>query len=112
MYKNLASFINNANERIFNDRLIILTVTEIKLKSGDINEEMILPRYYSKDCLYNGEKYESAGMIKDVIPKAALSELKQLIIEGSNADFKSVAEIKNWIHEKTKIKHCSLSVVG
>ncbi len=110
-YRNLAAFVNKANERIFNDRLIILAVTEIRLKSGGLNEELILPRYYAKDCVYNGERFERAGRIRDVMPAKALAELKALIVEGSKKDFKNNSQIKNWIHERTNIQQCSLSVV-
>lgn len=91
---------------------MIATVTEIKLKSGDINEEMILSRYYDKGVWYQGEYYDRSGIIKDVLSKKALSELKHLIMNGSKIDFENVAQIKFWIEQQTGIESCSLSVVG
>jgi len=110
MYDNISKFINDSNERIFNDRLMIMTIIEIMLKSGCINDELILPRYYSKDEIYDGEKYERAGMIKNVVPKKALAELKNLVSIGSKINFDSKASVKVWIQETTGISHSSLSV--
>lgn len=74
MYDNLAKFINRANERVFNDSLMRVVVVEIKLKSGQINEEMILPRCYNKAIVYDGETYNKCAQIKDLIPKQMCNE--------------------------------------
>jgi hypothetical protein len=50
MYEELKRFINKAEERRFNDALMRMTIVEIKLRSGDINEHTIMPRYYNKGC--------------------------------------------------------------
>lgn len=86
-------------------------ITEIKLKSGEINEEMILPRYYNKGIAYNGEFYKKSAMIKDLLPQKALIEIKTLTVAGSALDFETDAEIKNWIVAKTGINDCSLSAL-
>lgn len=111
MYNNLKIFINKAQERIFNDYLMNLAVLEIQLKSKTLNETMILPRYYNKSIIYNGVVYERSAMIKDLVPKKALEELKKLILSGSAIVFKNKVEIKNWIVSQTGITDCSLSTV-
>ena len=42
-YNDLAKFINKSHERRFNDALMKLVIVEIKLKSFDFNENIILP---------------------------------------------------------------------
>lgn len=111
MYNNFSKFINKAQERIFNDCLINVVVLEIQLKSKEINKEMILPRYYNKSIVYNGQVYDRSAMIKDLVPKKALEELKALIIVGSETDFENKTQIKNWIASQTDISDCSLSVI-
>jgi hypothetical protein len=110
-YARFATFINNSRERCFNDRLMLLLVLEIKLKSFELNEELILPRYQNKSFEYKGEKYESSAMIKDVLPQKALSELKELVCEGGERDFETLAECKEWIHHTTGIARGSISIV-
>lgn len=86
-----------------------ILIVEIELKSGAIVEQTILPRYYNKDCIYQGVVYKKSGFIKDVVPKKALAELQALAKEGSERDFSNRNEIKLWIHERTGISLCSLS---
>ena len=108
MYTDLAKFINNAKERIFNDTLMKLVGIEIKLKSGNLNEEIILPRYYDKGIWYNGEYLERCGMIKNILPRKALEQLKELVRMGAKIDFETNSAMRNWIADTTGINDCSL----
>jgi len=110
MYEEIKRFINKAEERRFNDALMRMTIVEIKLRSGDINEHTIMPRYYNKGCRYDGMFYEQSGTIKQIMPQKALSQLKAVIKEGSKIPFFDKSEIKNWLVDKIGISHCSLSV--
>lgn len=85
-------------------------ITEIMLSSGCVNENMILPRYYNKGIMYNGEYYDHSGSISEILPKKALVELHQLVSSGSKCNFKTKYEIKQWISENTNINDCSLSI--
>ena len=87
-----------------------LCVEEIYLKSGNINEDMLLPRYYDKGIWYNGEFYNRCGHIKDIIPKKALFQLKELVKIGSKIPFTSKTSVKNWIKEQTEINYCSIVI--
>lgn len=69
--KNISKFINKAKELRFNDALMNVVITEIRLKSGVLNEEMILPRSSNKGLYYNGEFYEQSAMIKDLLENMA-----------------------------------------
>ena len=108
MYEALAKFINRPKERPFNDALMRVVSVEIKLKSCDLNEEMILPRYYNKGILYNGERYEQSAMIKDLLPKKALEQLKELICQGAKMEFENGSVLRNWVADTTGINDCSL----
>lgn len=110
MFKNLSRFINSAKERRFNDALMNVIILEILLKNRSINEELILPRYYNIDLIYNGQLYERSAMIKDLVPKKALAEIKVLIEKGSELNFENKQQIKNWIASNTQINDCSLAV--
>ena len=107
--KNISKFINKAQEQRFNDALMNVVITEIRLKSGILNEEMILP-CNNKGIYYNGEFYEQSAMIKDLVPQKALLELKALVETGSKLNFENKQQIKNWIVNETEIKDCSLAV--
>ena len=85
-------------------------ILEILLKNRSINEELILPRYYNIDLIYNGQLYERSAMIKDLVPKKALAEIKVLIEKGSELNFENKQQIKNWIASNTQINDCSLAV--
>lgn len=111
VYGELEKFINKSDERIFNDRLMILTCVEISLKSNAIDGELILPRYRNYGVWYEGEYYPFAAQIKTLMPKKAFQELNLLINEGSKIDFKNKAQIKNWIASQTGISDSSLSMV-
>ena len=112
MYKNLAVFINKSEERIFNDSLMNVAATEISLKSGAINNQMILPRYYNRSCEYEGEVYERCGIIQEVLPNKALKELNVLVAAGSSLDFESKSALRVWIQKETGINDGSLSAIN
>ena len=94
MYKDFTKFINKGKERLFNDSLINVIVTEIKLKSRELNEYMILPRNCNQGILYNGEFYEKSNMIINMLSAKSLIQAKKLVKEGSEVDFKNTFEIK------------------
>ncbi len=108
-YNDLAIFINKANERRFNDALMMVIIIEIQLKSLNFNEDMILPRYFNKSVKYLGEIYERSAFIKDLVNKKIIGQIKKLIETGSSMDFKNTAAIKNWISKETGINNCSMS---
>ena len=111
IYGELGKFINKSDERIFNDRLMILTCIEISIKSKGIDGELILPRYRNYGVWYKGEYYPFAAQIKTLMPKKAFEQLNLLIEAGSKIDFKNRTQIKNWIASQTGISDSSLSVV-
>lgn len=111
IYGELEKFINKSDERIFNDRLMILTCIEISIKSKGIDGELILPRYRNYGVWYDGEYYPFAAQIKTLMPKKAFEQLNILIEAGSRIDFKNKTQIKNWIASQTGISDSSLSVV-
>ena len=108
-YSDLAKFINKADERRFNDTLISVLVLEIKLKTGEINPQMILPRYHSEHIIYNGEYHAFHGKIGDVMPKKALRQIQQLAQKGASLDFAKHTDILEWLHNETGITRCSLN---
>ena len=110
-FEKLKKFFNKADERIFNDMLINVIFIEIALKIKEINENLILPRYRNKSVTYEGETYQYSGKIKDIVSNEILSEIKELIINGSAIDFKTKTEIKTWIGRTTGISDCSISNV-
>lgn len=108
MYNELSSFINKSHERRFNDSIMRAVITEIKLKSGDFNEEMILPRYFNKATKYNGEVYAKSAAIKELMPKKAIEQAKALVAKGSSINLE-ITQIANWIVEETKINKGSVA---
>ena len=108
-YKDLAKFINKSHERIFNDSLMRLVIVEIKLKSFDFNENMILPRYFNKSVEYEGEIYLRSAFIKDLLSKKAIIQTKELIKKGSQIDFKTTEHLRHWISVETGINSGSLA---
>ena len=108
-YNDLAKFINKSHERRFNDALMKLVIVEIKLKSFDFNENIILPRYFNKSVEYEGEIYLRSAFIKDLLSKKAIIQTKELIKKGSQIDFKNTDHLRNWISEETGINSGSLA---
>ena len=108
-YNDLAKFINKSHERRFNDALMKLVIVEIKLKSFDFNENIILPRYFNKSVEYEGEIYLRSAFIKDLLSKKAIIQTKELIKKGSQIDFKNTEHLRHWISEETGINSGSLA---
>lgn len=108
-YNDLAKFINKSHERRFNDALMKLVIVEIKLKSFDFNENMILPRDFNKSVEYEGEIYLRSAFIKDLLSKKAIIQTKELIKKGSQIDFKNTEHLRHWISEETGINSGSLA---
>ena len=108
-YNDLAKFINKSHERRFNDALMRLIIVEIKLKSFDFNENIILPRYFNKSVEYDGEIYLRSAFIKDLLSKKAIIQTKELIKKGSQIDFKTTEHLRHWISEETGINSGSLA---
>ena len=108
-YNDLAKFINKSHERRFNDALMRLVIVEIKLKSFDFNENIILPRYFNKSVEYDGEIYLRSAFIKDLLSKKAIIQTKELIKKGSQIDFKTTEHLRHWISEETGINSGSLA---
>ena len=108
-YKDFAKFINKSHERIFNETVIRIIITEIQLKSGEFNEEMIVPRYFNKSTFYHGEEYKYSAKIKDLLNKKAIIQAKELVKIGSSIDFKSLAHLRIWICQETGINSGSLA---
>ena len=108
-YNDLAKFINKSHERRFNDALMRLVIVEIKLKSFDFNENMILPRYFNKSVEYEGEIYLRSAFIKDLLSKKAIIQTKELRKKGSQIDFKNTEHLRRWISEETGINSGSLA---
>lgn len=111
-FQNLSKFVNKAEDQIFTDYLMRILVLEIKLKSGEINKEVILPISANKSIVYAGEVYEKSTMIKDFLPKKALKELNELLDMSIEVTFNDKAEIKNWIRKETDITDCALTNVN
>lgn len=111
IYNDLKKFINKSDERIFNDRLMILTCIEISLKSKSIDGELILPTYRNLGVWYGGEYYHFSSQIKTLMPKKAFEQLNLLIEAGSKIDFKDKTQIKKWIVGQTGISESSIPVV-
>ena len=110
MYNELSSFINRSHERRFNDSIMRLIITEIKLQSGEFNEEMILPRYFNKPTKYNGEVYSKSAAIKELMPKKAIEQAKNLVAKGSSMNLE-ITQIANWIVEETEINKGSVAAL-
>ena len=110
MYNELSNFINKSHERRFNDSVMRMIIIEIKLKSGEFNEEMILPRYFNKPTVYNGEVYERSVAIKDYMPKKAIVQAKALVKKGSSLQL-SKSQIADWIVEETSINKGSVAAL-
>lgn len=108
-YIDFAKFINKSHERVFNDTVMRIIITEIKLKSGDFNEFMIVPRYFNKSTFYQGEEYKRSAKINELLNKKAVQQAKELIKKGSKMDFKSTENLRNWISEETGINSGSLA---
>jgi hypothetical protein len=109
MYQDLSYFINKSHERRFNDSVMRMIIVEIKLKSGELNEEAVLPRYFNKGVEYDGEVYEKSAVIKDFMPKKAIEQAKSLIKKGSLICFENKESIMNWIVEETNINRGSVA---
>lgn len=112
IYNDLKKFINKSDERIFNDRLMILTCIEISLKSKSIDGELILPTYRNRGVWYGGEYYRYSAQIKTLMPKKAFEQLNLLIETGSKIDFNNKTQIKNWVANQTGISESSIPVIA
>lgn len=110
-YSDFAAFINKSHERVFNDSIMRLIIIEIKLKSCDFNEQMILPRYFSGDTTYKGEVYKKTASIEDLLSKKAVQQAKELVKNGSSINFKNTNEIRNWICDEAQINNGSLAAL-
>ena len=109
----LADFFNKAKERIFNDNLICSMALEIKLKSGNINEYLILPTYFDHNFFYNGVRIPYYISIQKMLSKEYLKELQSIIKEGSSMDFKNYNEIKKFLQKKMiGINDCCLCAIN
>lgn len=108
-YNDLAKFINKSHERVFNDTVMRIIITEIKLKSGDFNEFMIIPRYFNKSTFYQGVEYKFSAKINELLNKKAVMQAKKLVEIGSKIDFKSTEQLRNWISDETGINSGSLA---
>lgn len=97
MYNNLKNFFIKGKDQLFCDNIAKLLVVEIKLKSGNINENLLLQCDKITNLVYNGEHFTNANIIKKGVPVKALIELQTLVAEGSKLDFETDAQIKNWI---------------
>jgi hypothetical protein len=94
--KSILKFINNGKDQRFTDALVKLMLIEIRLKSGSINEDMILPAD-SGNCVYDGVIYRKSDIIKIRLSKQTLSELQNIVLIGSEMAFENVAQVKNWL---------------
>lgn len=108
-YIDFAKFINKSHERVFNDTVMRIIITEIKLKSGDFNEFMIIPRYFNKSTFYQGEEYKYSAKINELLNKKAVQQAKELVKKGSSINFDSIEHLRNWICEETNINQGSLA---
>jgi hypothetical protein len=114
-YANLQEFINAEFDDTFDNQLIVLTILEIKYKSGEINENIVLLCSNRPRVVYgeNGVKeryYKHYSTPKQELPPAALDELKQLIIEGSKRDFANAHECKHWLFCQTGINWITFAI--
>lgn len=110
-YVDFAKFINKSHERVFNDTVMRIIITEIKLKSGDFNEFMIIPRYFNKSTFYQGEEYKYSAKINELLNKKAVQQAKELVKKGSLIDFDSIEHLRNWICDETNINQGSLAAL-
>ena len=104
-FKNIASFFERARERPFNDALSHYIAVEIKIK-GQLNENIILPRYYNKSVIVDGITYKKSATPASLLPKKALEEVKELVILGGKQNLKNYTEIKMWLVKKMEISYC------
>ena len=110
-YIDFAKFINKSHERVFNDTVMRIIITEIQLKSNDFNEFMIVPRYFNKSTFYQGEEYKYSAKINELLNKKAVQQARELVKKGSSIDFNSVEHLRNWISEETGINSGSLAAL-
>lgn len=108
-YIDFAKFINKSHERVFNDTIMRIIITEIQLKSSDFNEFMIIPRYFNKSTFYQGEEYKYSAKINELLNKKAVQQAKYLVKKGSKINFKNTEHLRNWISEETGINSGSLA---
>lgn len=114
-YANLQEFINAEFDDTFDNQLIVLTILEIKYKSGEINENIVLLCSNRPRVVYgeNGVKeryYKHYSTPKQELPPAALKELQQLIFEGSKRDFANAHECKHWLFCQTGINWITFAI--
>ena len=114
MSTGLSKFINKAYERPFCDALVQLIAVEIKQKTGDFDEHMILPAYFKHriDDGVFGYSYEPSAHIDDMLSKDKLAECRQIIKEGRLLGFQNYQEIKNWLMKRSGFSHCALSAMN
>lgn len=114
-YANLQEFINAEFDDTFDNQLIVLTILEIKYKSGEINENIVL-LCSNRPCVVYGENgvkeryYKHYSTPKQELPPAALKELQQLIFEGSKRDFANAHECKHWLFCQTGINWITFAI--
>lgn len=109
MYSNLKKFLERGKDQVFIDALVAVILVEIKIKSGVIDENLIL-KSSSRNCVYDGELYKHSAQIKTAVPPKVINEIKNLLQDSLSESFESYSQIKNWLVEKVDISHCSLSV--
>lgn len=103
MYNNLKNYFTKGRDQFFCDNLSKVLVVEIKLKSGNINENLLLQCDEVTNHIYGGERYKSVKSIKKGVSAKALTELQTLVAEGSKLNFENDAQIKNWVILQTGI---------
>jgi hypothetical protein len=96
----LTMFLNKSAERRFNDGLVQTMAVEIKLRSGGINEHMILPTYYKREFYDQGEYLPYDAPVRMVMPKAALAEAQEIVAEGSRLNLSGWVEIRMWLQQR------------
>jgi hypothetical protein len=114
-YANLQEFINSESDDIFNNQLITLVLMEIKHKSGNINENIVLLCSNRHRVVYGGNAikeryYKHYSNLKQELPVAALNELNLLIFEGSKMDFPNAHKCKHWLFCQTGINWITLAI--
>jgi hypothetical protein len=96
----LTSFLNKSDERCFNDALLRLIAAEIRLQSGKLDEDMILPTYFRRRFYYNGEYMPYAAPVKMILSKATMNEARQIVAEGSSFHLETYSEIRSWLQKR------------
>ena len=104
-FENIAAFFERERERPFNDALSHYIAVEIKIK-GQLNENIILPRYYNKSVIVDGITYKKSATPASLLPKKALEEVKELVILGGKQNLKNYTEIKMWLVKQMEISYC------